>query len=125
MSNEWVSWFIDGKARHFSVESKAGRQILEHLGSLGSAVVCRAPKSESPNEVCGKVIAGHRDKKFCSKACQMRAIRSAQDARREAQCSPNQGGLHGKAQVPFSGTFHTLSPGVLQHASAGTVLPNE
>ena len=121
---EWVSWFVNGKACHFSVESKAGQQVLERLGALGSGVVCLAPQAGS-NEVCGKVIAGRSDKKFCSKVCAERARRSDQDARRASKCNGSEGGLHYQAQLPLAVTFDSHLPGVSQHASTGTVLPTE
>jgi len=88
VSDEWVSWFINGEARHFPADSVTGREIIAKLEELEQpAGYCRAPKSLFRNQICGKALA-RKGQTFCSSACRTRAHRAEQADSPQAALSP-------------------------------------
>lgn len=76
--DDWVSWFVAGRAVHFRADSPRGREIVVALAHLEHpSRICQAPKGGG---ICGRPFAGRKGQKWCSDLCALRARRSAKPA---------------------------------------------
>lgn len=109
--SDWVSWFVDGRAEHFPVDSPTGGQICAKLGwdIVERATPTRRGAPRQPKRTegtcvrCGASFTGPAGKSYCTKQCSRDAYED-RTGRRTGREAPVDAGVAGSAETPLPET---------------------